>query len=706
MRHGLAFALLLIPGTMAAQAAPDSARVDLLRPRVVTAERVRTPLGLTAASVTRLERAELTRMGGATIADVLRRAPGFTLVSTDGLGFDPQAMVRGFYGGGEAEYVVVLVDGRPVSQMQTGLVAWEALPPLASVEAVEIVRGGASAIHGDAAIGGVINIITRAGVARASAPAGRDVAMEASGGAHGNLRLAGDLSAPARGGALTASLGLDRTDGFRDHAARATGRAAVGWRRSRAPGSELAFSLRSNVRRFDEPGALLESLATADHRGSDTLFRFDHTRDVEHIATVEHVRLAGGSARWSASLLGAMRTAEATRTLALAPGFGDTKERRTRNVRLQGTAQLEFTELALPGDDALLVGAELGNGTLDSRHHEVAGGTRADYAASSGARGPLAASGEGARLTSALYAQYSLTLAEAWRLTLGARGDRLEDEFNLRAPGTGPTLTATHSAFSPKAGLAFNYLRSTDASGSAYASVNRSFKAPTFDQLYDQRSVPVPFPPFSITTSNPDLRAQHGIMYEAGLNHHLRLASGSLARYNVAAYQMDMRDELDFDVASFRYVNLGRSRHRGVEAGWALDSRRSSLSLAYTLQHAVNEQGANAGNRLKAIPLHSATAGLSFRPLRRAELLELSFLATHARDIFLDDANDRRLPDHTRVDARATFPILGMEGFVEASNLLDARYSVTGFMDPSGSGEAYLHPAAGRVIGLGVRRGF
>ena len=40
-----------------------------------------------------------------------------------------------------------------------------------SIEAIEILRGSASPLHGDAAIGGVINIITRAGASEPSVTA-------------------------------------------------------------------------------------------------------------------------------------------------------------------------------------------------------------------------------------------------------------------------------------------------------------------------------------------------------------------------------------------------------------------------------------------------------------------------------------------------------------------------------------------------------
>ena len=142
---------------------PDTARPSTLNAVVVTAERARTSIASSVASVTRIAAADLARTPRATLADVLRLAPGFAIVDLDGLGFDPQLMVRGFYGGGEAEYVAMLVDGRPVNQLQTGLVAWDVLPPLSSIEALEIVRGSASPLYGDAAIGGVINVITRPG---------------------------------------------------------------------------------------------------------------------------------------------------------------------------------------------------------------------------------------------------------------------------------------------------------------------------------------------------------------------------------------------------------------------------------------------------------------------------------------------------------------------------------------------------------------
>ncbi len=50
---------------------------------------------------------------------------------------------------------------------------------------------------------------------------------------------------------------------------------------------------------------------------------------------------------------------------------------------------------------------------------------------------------------------------------------------------------------------------------------------------------------------------------ESSLYHRAELLPGMLAgELQLAGYQLDMREELDFDFESFRYVNIGQSRHR------------------------------------------------------------------------------------------------------------------------------------------------
>ena len=698
MKAGLVVAALCCATPLVAQVVPpDTARPPALGTVVVTAERAPTTLGSSVSSVTRLSADELARTPRATLADVLRRAPGFSVIDVDGLGFDPQLMVRGFYGGGEAEYVVVLIDGRPVNQLQSGLVAWDVLPPLASIEAVEILRGSASPLYGDAAIGGVINVITRKGMAM---PALR---WDASGGSFGTMRANLDAAGLRGAPGFAIGGGIDRTEGFRDHSERTAGRARASYALASGPDAQLALSARSHWRKFDEPGPLLASLMQDDRASSDALFRFDHTSDQSHMVTLDGGWAIGSRTRFSGSLGGETRTTDAVRTLALAAGFGDTKLRESSSLRGAVNLQLEIADSPLPGTDWIVIGADVSHGSLDSKYYPVAGGGRSDYESASGEPGDLEARGDARRTIGALHAQYNLQPSDAFRFALGARYDALNDDFRPELPDDIPSEDASHAAFSPRVGLNVRYMNGARSTGNAYLTVSRSFKAPTLDQLYDLRSIPVPFPPFAIRTSNPDLDPQSGTNIEVGLYQSAELSASLRGSASVSVYNMDMKDELDFSVESFSYVNIGRSRHRGVEAGATLGGVRASTFANYTLQDVKSRSGDNEGKRLKAIPRQTLSAGLSVHPWR---MLETSLLVTNVRDVYLDDANSVELPDFTRLDARAALGVRGISVFVEVRNLLDERYSSTGFLDPGGSGEAYFHPAAGRVIELGIRGGW
>ncbi|MGA1867870.1 MAG: TonB-dependent receptor [bacterium] len=79
-----------------------------------------------------------------------KRARGFMDTSQ-------RVSLRGFAG---AKGTLVLLDNRPLNMGFGGKVLWDAIP-IDSVERIEIVRGPFSSLHGGAAMGGVINIITK-----------------------------------------------------------------------------------------------------------------------------------------------------------------------------------------------------------------------------------------------------------------------------------------------------------------------------------------------------------------------------------------------------------------------------------------------------------------------------------------------------------------------------------------------------------------
>jgi outer membrane receptor protein involved in Fe transport len=700
---GVGVCLVTNPEDLAAQGG-DSARA--LDPMVITAERSPSTLHSSTSSVTRIDAAQLARLPHATVADVVRLTPGFALVDFDGLGFDPQLMVRGFYGGGEAEYVVVMIDGQPVSQLQSGLVGWETLPPLETVDAIEIIRGSSSALYGDAAVGAVINIITRT-------PATRVHPWSVSRGSYDTWRATGGVGGDFLWRDASLAAELRRTRGFRDHAERTMGRADAEIVLASTAARRVALTTRGHWREFDDPGPLLDSLHSRNRSQSDPFFRFDGMRDRGYALRV-HGNGFDGRTRTSGSIGGERRVTEAIRTIALSPDVADTKARDLTTTSATASVQAGMADTPLPGRDELVLGVDASRGWMTSTYFQVASGTRAEYAALSGLPevpapappsqpGTVDAAGQASRSAAALFAQYAVHVLPAVRLSLGSRFDWLWDDFTPRSPSEGPTESASHSAFSPKAGLNVRFLETGAHTGNIFLTASRSFKAPTLDQLFDQRSIPVPFPPFTITTSNGGLEPQYGVNLEAGLYQRASVGEHAMLAATLSAYQMDMKNELDFDVATLRYVNIGRSRHRGMEAGLTLTGLGSAaLWLNHTVQSARVRSGDFSGNLLKAIPEHVTTAGASLSP---RSALDVRALVSSSRGIFLDDANTVALPSYTRVDAAVAYRLRSIEVFVDVRNLVGTRYSTTGFLDPSGSGAAYFYPAAGRVMQLGIRGG-
>jgi outer membrane receptor protein involved in Fe transport len=680
------FAIVLLGSPMVAVAQRDtSARpLDAV---IVTAERTRSVLGSATSSISTISVADLANTPHATVADALRRVPGFALVDFDGIGFDPQLMVRGFYGGGEAEYVVMLVDGRPVAQVQNGLVPWAALPPLSAIQSIEVVRGSSSALYGDAAIGGIINIITRRGTA------GTPLRFDLSGGSFDGLAAGASLA--GSGGRLLWG-GVDRTDGYRDHAKRSTIRGGAS-----VPIATGSSSITATVggfhQAFDEPGPqnatpVEEDVPPEDRRSSDPLYRFDHTSD-----TRIDVGLRGERRNLSGYVGGEWRSTDAIRTIVPLPEFGDTKERLTDNRRLTGSVQLDFNRL--------VVGGDVGYSTMGSRYHGVAAGSRAQHVGMPGGRGALESRGDAARINGAVFAQYTMQPVPRVRFSLGARFDALSDDFEPRSPSEGSKLSASHTAFSPKAGVNVRYLETARTSGSFYVTASGSFKAPTLDQLFDQRTTALPFSPFALSTSNALLNPQRGGNIEAGLYHATAFGSSVTGALSASVYQMDMRDEIDFSFETLGYVNIGKSRHRGIEAGLSVSAPgNGSVFANYTLQKATFRAGDNEGKQLKAIPKHTISAGGTIDVMKS---LQAGVTVSRASDAFMDDANSSKLAAYTRVDATLSYALRGSSIFVEARNLFDREYSTTGFLLPAGrTSIAYVYPAAGRIITAGVRRGW
>lgn len=128
-----------------------------LETTIVTA--TRTPMLLSEAfeSISVFTRRDIEKLQAVDIFDLLARAPGVSFVRNGGRGGATGLAIRG----NQTDHSLFLVDGVRIGSATLGSATLSAIN-LRTVERVEIIRGPKSALYGADAIGGVVNIVTRA----------------------------------------------------------------------------------------------------------------------------------------------------------------------------------------------------------------------------------------------------------------------------------------------------------------------------------------------------------------------------------------------------------------------------------------------------------------------------------------------------------------------------------------------------------------
>ena len=127
---------------------------------VVSATRVATPIDQVASSVTVITAPEIEARQERSLPDVLRDVPGVSITQTGGAGGQTSVFMRGT----NSNHTKVLLDGIDIADPSTPTGAADISKFLAGdIAKVEVLRGPQGALYGSDAIGGVINITTKAG---------------------------------------------------------------------------------------------------------------------------------------------------------------------------------------------------------------------------------------------------------------------------------------------------------------------------------------------------------------------------------------------------------------------------------------------------------------------------------------------------------------------------------------------------------------
>ena len=608
---------------------------------VVTASRAPEPREEVTSATAVVATEEIERTPAVSAADVLAFVPGI-VVFGGGTTAPATLAIRGFYGGGEVEYARLLVDGLATGDVESGLAAWQAVRA-EGIERIEVARGVASPLYGDGAFGGVIQLFTRRHDSG-------DWTLSLGAGSSGTA----DATAGFWTGQLTVLADVSTSDGDRPHDARRRHGARVVWNRQLGD-RLLRLAADHRVADRDDAGPLPLAQLGEDTALDIYQLDFDESTRRQLAATLH-------APRWSASVHGAWRNGEGIRSfLLLPPDFAD-RSLRTIDSRELGTS--------------LSMSRALGAIELRAGFDGALQQFTADYFEAD--RSAAIANGEAKRDLVAVYATAQVPLGSRMTLTAGARGDLLRDRDGV--------TSRRASAFSPRLALHVNA-----GAANLYLAAGGGFKAPTLEQLFDTR--PLRLFGSSFVLANADLVPQRARTLEAGI-----ARTSRFGRWQADAYLTRVTNEIDFDPLTFRYDNLRRSEHSGLELLFEprVAANASLLPrLTYTWMRVASLDDRNA--QLKNIPEHSATAMLT-APLPLKVSATALFAWNGSR--WLDDANTIAAPDSQTLSLRLARAIGPLTGRVDALNLTDAHNAAAGFVlaDMTGAQQPYAWPDARRSL--------
>ena len=648
----------------------------------VTGTREAERLAETPASVGTLSEQAIRLVAPTHPQQILGEIPGVAVGVTNGEGHTT-AIRQPFT---TSPVYLFLEDGVPVRA--TGFFNHNALYEVNIPDAsgIEVVRGPGTALYGSDAIGGIVNILTKA---PAAAPEAR---LNAEGGSYGWYRLLVDGSAgmDAHGG-WRAGLNLSHTDGWRDDTA--YDRLSGNFRWDYTPSGDVLFKTILGVTRIDQQTGANAPLIYRDYIDNPTKNNFTIA-----YRKVEALRLSTNydkqlDAQTLLSLTPYLRKnymdLNGTFNLSFDPRIEKTdvwsyglmaKWRRdfpeTLRVRLILGIDIDYS----PGtrtEDNLLV-STTGSGAGRSYNSYRTGTRIYDYEVTYQSLSP--------------YVHTEISPSERLRVTAGLRYDHLDyDMSNDLAAGAvaanvnGATryyyqlsdASADFSHLSPKFGLTY----ALSSAAYLYASYNHGFRAPSESQLFRAGNDGTP--------ANAQIKAEEALTLRPikAKQHELGVRGDAAGwRYDAVAYVLTKEDDLvsqrDLATNVTVNVNAGKTEHKGIELGlgksfsrqWRFDTAVSYAK--HTYQEWVTSTANFSGKEIEAAPRWIANTRLTWTP-RTTSAVQLEWVKIGA--YWLEAGNSSAFGKYNGYDLynlRVNHELTqGWSLFARVMNLTDERYA-------------------------------
>ncbi len=663
---------------LAATPAPPDTLVYPMATVEVISTRVPESVLRAPAAISVIGKKSFTDSRGISLKDALSSVPGVFVQSRSGAQ-DVRVTIRGFGARGSGERsnagnmrsLRIMTDGIPITQPD-GRTSLD-LVDLGGTDKIEVTRSNAAAVYGNAS-GGVVNLRTNMAF---SAPF---VEVQERAGAWGYRRdqvVAGTTMGESR---AHVSVLNSQFDGWRTHSSSYSTQAKL--RLETPMGRNFRFGFladaTSNLNFF--PGALTQAqldsartqpnatFVSRNERHGSKIGRFATTLD-GHLDANTH--LSANAYVEPKVLFRSERNRWKDFTRYNVGGSVTATRSMTMAADVRGKTSVGLDEGYQDG--AILF--------YDLMHGERGLSVKANKREASNAFGG--------------FVQQEVAWGAHWALRGALRYDALGYiAHDFTTPALDSTMTLTH--WTPKASLSY-----TTRTHTMYASLGGGVEGPAFNEI----DPPAPFD--QSTALNPFLKPMTSKTYELGVKGDVTGSSRGSLRYDVALYQIDVKNDIIPYNGGAYFFTAGTSRRRGVELGldWMPVSRlsfggavaaTSNKYLTYT-----NDLGTYDDNDIAGLP--SLTANLR---ARYASALGVSVEAEfeHIGMYYANDANTAEAPAYSLLNGTLGYSLPGtrdkIRAFVSGNNLFDTEYVASVFIN--GINGQFYEPGLPRNLTAGL----
>ena len=671
-----------------AAAGPETASAEIMMDEVVvTATRSAESIYRVPSNVAIITREDIKKSGATSIPEALERQANVYIRSYSGNPGDAQVDMRGFGGDNPFGKTLILLNGRKLNRPDMASINWLQIP-IQQIEKIEVVRGGNSVLYGDAAVGGVINIITKKGDKDLKADASLIV------GSHGaHIERAG--IAGSQGRLSFAATGENNSrQGYRDHSAfHAQGSSLslsydfddtltllweTSWNKtdSELPGSLTKAQMAQNRRQHQSGVAAYFVSDSGDDENKNEYMdgslaiekNMGRMGDIELRAVYGAKEITSNMPSWT------LFSSKEMGTFGLLPKYIlDTDISGMKNRLIVG---VDMYWEGMDEDKYQSKERRTKTNALESRKESLGG-----------------------------YFRNELSLRDDLILNFGARIERIKisgKETDISNQAIRFDDETVHRANAIDIGLTRLFGKHV----ALFGKFSTSYRYPFIDEQMSWLKNPATWQTTKVF--NTDLDPETGKNYEFGGRFHGDRFDGS-----VSFFQIDMEDEISADPVTWAQKNLDETRHRGVEFSFSYKPNDvASFYGNYNYQKATFENGDHSGNDIPMVPNHQATLGFD---LSLSSNMHLSPRVHYVSEAYLggDNANSvEKLGGFGTYDIYLRYQgdekIFGgpkLSGFIGVKNIFNKEYSTYGIYNAF-SDVSFYYPAAGREFFFGATLAF